>query len=335
MDTPRKHQCRVGCAKSEIVASLPRACEDERAATEFMERWRWNGCPCCPHCGDTSVRQMMSADLQTRNRRFLWRCMGCRRQFTVRVGTVLEDSRIPLRHWVWAFWAASASKKGISSKQVQRQTGLSYKSALFLTHRIRLAMTPKDPPKLTGTVEADEVYIGGKIRQGQLSRDKRARREDGKGVQGRSLKHKIPVFAVVQRGGDVRARVIERVSSANLREAILDSVDPKESELMTDEYPAYRIVGREFKRHGRVMHSIFEYVSTSDRTVYTNTVEGFFSLFRRKLHGTHHSVSKRHLHRYVDEAGFLYNTRKLEDGERTVLAIQGASGKRLRYRQPA
>lgn len=177
---PRKKQCRVGEAKSEIVATLPHACQNEAAATEFIERWRWNGCPCCPTCGDVAVVQMKDKAGE-RSKRFLWRChgKGCGRQFTVRIGTVFEESRIPLRHWVWAFWAASASKKGISSKQVQRQTGLSYKSALFLMHRIRHAMTagPGTAPKLTGTVEADECYIGGKIRAGQLMRDQRARRE--------------------------------------------------------------------------------------------------------------------------------------------------------------
>lgn len=133
----------VGQDKSEIVASIPEACSDETTAIEFLERMRgWGEQPGCPRCGDTDVYQMKDAGTGDRNKRFIWRCRGCKRQYTVRIGTMFEDSRIPLMHWCYAFWAACACKKGVSALQIKRQTGLTYKSALYLLHRIRWAMAP-------------------------------------------------------------------------------------------------------------------------------------------------------------------------------------------------
>src|SRR2546428_506275 len=157
-------QRKVGGDKSEIVAAIPAACSDEHTAVTFMERQRWGDSPACPRCGDTDVYQVTDRKTGERSRRFLWDCRGCRRQFTVRIGTILEDSRVPLRHWCYAFWAACASKKGVSALQIKRQTGLSYKSALFLMHRIRYAMTPPRSTRLDGIVQVDETYVGGKHR---------------------------------------------------------------------------------------------------------------------------------------------------------------------------
>src|SRR5437667_2756046 len=158
-----KKQGTVAIDKSEIVATLPRACQDETAAVEFMETQRWGDDPACPHCGIVDVYQMRDRKTGKRSHRYLWRCKGCDRQFTVRIGTVFEDSRIPMRYWCYAFWAACASKKGVSALQIKRMTGLSYKSALFMMHRIRFAMADDHsaPPPLKGTVEAD---VGGKPR---------------------------------------------------------------------------------------------------------------------------------------------------------------------------
>src|SRR6266550_6451228 len=152
----------ISRTKSELVARIPLACSDEAAAVAFMEEQRWGGDPACPRCGDMDVTQMKAKD-GTRNARFLWRCHGCKRQFTVRVGTIMEDSPIAMRHWCLAFYRAASSKKGVSALQIQGETGLSYKSALFLMHRIRWAMAPanEQESKLTGTVEFDETYIGG------------------------------------------------------------------------------------------------------------------------------------------------------------------------------
>src|SRR2546422_5196126 len=205
---------KVATDKSQIVAELPKACSDELSAVEFLERQRWGDSPECPHCGSKNVRQLRGNGPAGRNKRFLWKCRECRGQFTVRIGTVFEDSRIPLRHWCYAFWAACASKKGVSALQVKRQTGLSYKSALFLMHRIRYAMTPTRSPRLSGTVEVDEVYLGGKPRapsrqaiQAMTYNERKPFFEERRRQRGRGTK-KSPVVALVERDGNVRARVV-------------------------------------------------------------------------------------------------------------------------------
>src|SRR6266849_4508217 len=145
----------------ETIAAIPAACADEKAAVVFMEKQRWGDHPACPRCGDLDVYQMKDAKTGERQANFRWRCHGCKEQFTVRIGTVFEDSRIPLRHWCYAFWRASTSKKGVSALEIKRHTALSYKSSLFLLNRIRFAMEGTPTDKLRGDVECDEVYIGG------------------------------------------------------------------------------------------------------------------------------------------------------------------------------
>jgi transposase-like protein len=181
------------------VTEVPAACCDELAAVEFLERHRWDGHPGCPHCGDTNVYQMQAAR-GGREKYYRWRCRGCKQQFSVRTGTVYEDSRVPLRHWCYAFWRASTSKKGVSALEIKRHTGLSYKSALFLLHRIRYAMAPAEAGQLDGTVEVDETYVGGKPRY------------KGPSKRGRGTS-KQPVVALVARGGGVRTRAIADVSA--------------------------------------------------------------------------------------------------------------------------
>lgn len=297
------------------------ACQDETAAVEFMEKQRWGDKSVCPHCGSENVYQMTDKATGRRNARYLWRCHACKRQFTVRVGTVFEDSRIPLRHWCYAFWAACASKKGVSALQIRRQCNLSYKSALFMMHRIRYAMAEPKPAKLSGTVEADETYVGGKFRHGNPKR-----------FIGRNYKLKVPVFGVVQRNGDVRAKVIPNVTGKTLRAALRQYVDVDHARLMTDQYPAYIRPGKDFSQgHQTVNHRRGEY---SRGDAYTNTAESFFALLKRGLYGTFHAVSKKHLHRYVSEFSFRWNSRKLTDGERVAKAIGQAEGKRLTYYDP-
>src|SRR5262245_13562444 len=197
-----KENARPELEKSEIVEALPRACADEPAAVEFIEAQRWGDKPTCPHCESTDVYKMTDRD-GTRSKRFLWRCRGCGEQYTVRIGTVYEDSRLPLKHWCFAFWRASTSKKGVNAMEIQRQCQISYKSALFLLHRIRFAMAPdaNEPQgKLSGTVEADECYVGGKPRPGT-----------GPHKRGRGTK-KTPVFALVERGGSIRRKVVANVT---------------------------------------------------------------------------------------------------------------------------
>ncbi len=319
---------RVASDKSETVKQLPAACSDERLAVEFMERTRWNGEPACPHCGTVGeCRQMQDRATGERNRRYLWRCFACKRQFTVRVGTVFEDSRIPLRHWCYAFWAACASKKGVSALQIKRMTGLSYKSALFMMHRIRYAMAEdySTPAPLTGTVESDETFVGGKPRYPNLATLPHGRHPY------RARDNKTPILAIVQRGGEVRPFQLKRAGSREVQALVRRHVD-RGAHLMTDEHGVYRKLGPEFAAHGTTMHSLRQYVGPED--VHSNTAEGFFSLVKRGIYGTFHSVSVKHLHRYLAEFGFRWNTRGLDDGERTAQAIRKADGKRLMYRQP-
>lgn len=320
---------KVARPKSAILARIPRACSDELAAVEFMEEQRWGGSPCCPRCGDMDVVMMKAKD-GTRNARFLWRCHGCKQQYTVKIGTVMEDSPIPVRHWCLAFYRACASKKGISALQLSRETGLSYKSALFLMHRIRWAMAPANEtePKLGvggGTVEFDETYVGGRPRRISLRADGTVRQGPGWDFS----KRKTPVVAGVERGGRVKARVVGDVTGTTLPRYVNEMVD-KSAHLMTDERASYGKIGREYASHETVHHKSGEYVRGD---VTTNRIEGFFAGLKRQINGTHHAVSKKHLHRYVAEAEFKYNARGLDDGERVVRAIQGANFKRLTYKQ--
>lgn len=211
----RKKPCKVGENKSEVIRDMPAACSDERTAVEFMERMRWAGSPCCPHCGDTDVYAMKDRKTGERNRDHRWRCRGCGKLYTVRTGTVMEESRIPVRHWCYAFWRACTSKKGVSALEIQRHTGLSYKSALFLMHRIRWAMAPtQDGPKLNGTIEADETFVGGKPRH-RLPQSKHLRGNQKSNYETRK-ERKSAVFAAVQRNGQARCRVLPNVTSGNL-----------------------------------------------------------------------------------------------------------------------
>jgi transposase-like protein len=258
-----KHQGKVGQNKSAIIAALPKACANQVAAVQFFEDQRWGGHGLCPRCESTAVYKMTDRKTGLRNKRFLWLCENCKKQFTVRVGTVFEDSRIPLRHWAYGFWAAAASEKGISAKQIQRMTGLSYKSALFLMHRIRFAMAEdySGQPKLSGIVEADETYVGGKP-------PKDAQRGAEKGW----LDRKTPVAALVERGGNIRSFVTPSVTAANVGAILLDHVS-LDSHLMTDTAPIYALagIGRPFARHGMTDHGKGEYDKLDG--AHSNTVE--------------------------------------------------------------
>lgn len=315
---PKPEWVKESEARSSIVQKLPRACSDEDAAIEFLEEQRWGGFPQCD-CGSRDVYEMVNRQTQKRGPRYLWRCRECNRQFTVRAGTVFEDSRIPLRHWCYAFWAACASKKGVSAKQIQRMTGLSYKSALFLMHRIRFAMTEHQPRKLEGVIEADEGFVGGKPRYRT------------KGGQGPRYSNKTAVLVALERDGEVRAEVSKHVTSKTVGDFLKENVKPGQV-LMSDESRVYLPVGRpHFREHHSVNHSALEYARGPASS---NTAESFLSLFKRGLYGTFHSVSKKHLHRYAGEFGFRWNHRKDNDGERTQAAIRNAVGKRLLYREP-
>lgn len=315
-----KNQGKVGTSKSEVVRNLPEACSDENAAVDFVEGLRWGKNHACPRCQSADVYQVKDRESGARNKDYRWRCRGCSQFYTVRTGSVMEDSRIPMKNWCWAFWQLCSSKKGISAKQIERQTGLSYKSALFLLHRVRFAMADMAGVKLSGTVEVDEVYIGGKPR---------FRSPENKRGRGTS---KQPVVGMVERDGRVHTRVVANVTAATLKGAIREVVH-EQSRIMTDENRAYNGIGMEFAHgHGVVCHSMGEYVRGE---CYTNTAESVFALIKRGMYGVYHNVSKRHLHRYLAEFDFRWNNRKVDDGTRTVAAIRQSEGKRLMYREPA
>ncbi len=305
------------------------ACVDERAAVEFMEKQRWSDEPACPRCGDMDVYKMQGENGE-RNSRYLWRCRGCKRQFTVKVGTIMEDSPIPLTHWCRAFYEACKSKKGISALELSEVCKLSYKSALFMMHRIRWAMAPanESEPKLTGVVEFDETYVGGKprypARLGANVRYKGKARDFGQ--------RKTAVVGGVERDGRVKARVVRSTRASEMANIVREMVDTS-ANLMTDESTIYKVVGKEYASHQRVKHALGQYVKyTMDgEQVTTNRIEGFWAGLKRQLHGTHHSVSRKHLHRYVTEAEFKYNNRRLTDVERTAKLIRAADQRRLTY----
>jgi transposase-like protein len=300
-----------------VAREALQACADEHKAVEFVEKQRWGDLPACPECGDTDVYRMLDRKTGERNKDFRWRCRGCGKLYTVRYGTVFEDSRVPMRHWVYAFLRANSSKKGVSALEIHRQTGVSYKSALFMLHRIRFGMSDSEPGRLTGHVEVDEVYIGGKPRY------------EGQSRRGRGTR-KQAVVALVERGGRVRTKPVADVTAKTLKKAIQDSVDVG-ARIITDENPSYNGLDADYAAHETVCHSLKEYVRGD---VHSNTVESYFALVKRGLNGVYHSVSRRHLHRYLDEFEFRYNNRGLEDGERVTAAILASEGKRLVYRCP-
>jgi len=223
--------------------------------------------------------------------------------------------------WVHAFWSACASKKGISAHQIARECEITPKSALFVMHRIRLAMVddPSGQPLLGGVIEADETYVGGKPRYKTNRREAAQLRRDNKQI----------VFAMLERNGRVRASHVKRIHAGNLRRALQENVE-KSARVMTDEAKYYQRLGEHFA-HEMVNHRRREYVRGD---VFTNSIESFFGLFKRAIYGTHHSVTPHHLHRYVSEAEFRWNHRETDDAARTLAALRGAEGKRLLYREP-
>jgi transposase-like protein len=289
---------------------------DEAKATAHMEADRWPDGVTCPFCGSVNVHRMEG---KTQAGMFL--CNDCRDKFTVRTGTIFERSHIPLHKWLMATHIMAASKKSVSALQLQRMLGLgSYRSAWFMCHRIREAMKPAKIGPLGGknrVVESDETMIGGKAKNRAF-----AKKEPKKHA----------VLALVDRDGDSHSFHVANVKAKTLRDAIVRTVD-RRSHLMTDEFLSYGSIGKEFAGHTTVNHSADEYVRLGG-FAHINTAESRFSLMKRAIFGAHHSVSEAHLPRYLTEWDFKWNTRKMKDGERAALALKGAEGKRLTYRQP-
>jgi transposase-like protein len=297
------------------LVKIMRRFSDADTAREYLEKMRWASGVICPHCsGCESYKLTPKATSKAPCRKGLYKCKACRKQFTVTVGTIFEDSHIPLDKWLVAIYLMCSSKKGISAHQLHRMLNLSYKAAWFMCHRIRYAMAqPVMQAKMSGIIEADETYIGGKIR--------------GKG-RGMHVGDKAPVVSLVQRGGRVRSFHMQRVTSWNLRRVLRENVEPS-ARLITDEHPGYLVAGSDYAAHDSVKHREHEYTRGD---VTTNTVEGFFGILKRGINGVYHHVGKNHLHRYLAEFDFRYNARKTDDGTRTNMAIIGFEGKRLMYK---
>lgn len=285
--------------------------DDARA---YLESICWVDGAVCPHCqSKESYKLTAKKDSKTPVRDGVYKCKKCRKQFTVTVGTIFEDSHIPLNKWLIAVYLIGSSKKGISSNQLKRLLNISYKSAWFMSHRIRYAMENVFNKKLQGTIEADETYVGGKSRRS---------------LNKTGFENKTAVVSLVQKHGQVRSFAVPVVSSKTIKKILEENIS-KSAKLMTDELRAYTIVGREFSSHDVVNHSKLEYVRGS---VTTNTVEGYFGLLKRGINGTFHHISRQHLKRYLAEFDFRYNLRKLTDAEIAPLILKGFEGKRLTYK---
>jgi transposase-like protein len=290
---------------------------DDDKAREYLEALRWPNGAVCPHCGTVGDHYRLDGDA---HRPGLLKCKDCREQFSVTVGTVFESSKVPLSKWLTAVYLMTSSKKGISSHQLHRTLGVTYKTAWFMSHRIRLAMS--EPGGLMGegggTVEADETYIG---------------RKPGRRKGRAGFGHKNIVFALVEREGRVRSTHITGKTFAGIKRALKANVSP-DAVLMTDDARMYRKIARQFADHQAVNHSAGEYVRDN---AHTNTIEGFFGVFKRGMNGTYQHCSPEHLHRYLAEFDFRYNHRSalgVEDMERATRALIAIEGKRLTYRRP-
>jgi transposase-like protein len=291
---------------------------DENLAREALESIVWPNGPACPHCGNADASKI--AKLATKSARpGLRYCNECGGQFTATVGTVFERSKIPLTKWWLAMHLIGSSKKGMSSHQLHRMLGISYKSTWFMVHRIREAMRTGGLAPMGGEggiVEADETFIG---------------RKDGS-IKRRGHGHKNAVLSLVERGGQVRSFHVDGVGAADIIPIVKANV-AKETAMMTDEGGHYFTLSDHFASHKSVSHKADEYVRGD---VYTNTIEGYFSIFKRGMKGVYQHCGEQHLHRYLAEFDFRYNNRialGINDRERVIKIAAGISGKRLTYRR--
>jgi transposase-like protein len=296
---------------------------DETAAYEFVEARVWPNGPVCPHCGDTDRISPMKGKS---TRVGTYKCYQCRKPFTVKIGTIFEASHIPMRHWLQAIFLMSSSKKGISSNQLARTLGCTIKTAWFMSHRIREAMNDHDSGPLGGEgkiIESDEAYWGPKDLETNPKMKFRRRGKPGPGG-------KSKIMTLVERGGRARSIKVADLTDATMKRILLENADTK-SRLMTDEGTAPTL-GLLFSKHETVKHGAKEYARGD---VTTNTVEGFFSVFKRGMRGTYQHCDAKHLQRYLYEFDFRYNNRAklgVNDVSRANALLKGIVGKRLTYK---
>ena len=316
-----------------MAAKIPVIFTDADKAREYLEKQRWPNGPTCPHCGNVD-QAAITALKGKAHRPGVYQCNACREQFTVTVGTVFERSKIALNVWLYATHLMCASKKGISAHQMHRMLGVTYKTAWFMAHRIREAMSGEYEGPLGGsgkTVEADETYFG-KTSTPRVSKQRGTRPY----IKRKGPQSKNPVVALVERGGETRMFHVENATADHVRDVLVRNVR-RDSELHTDESRLYTETGKEFAGHHTVKHSAKEYVRYEGaRTVHSNTVENVFSVFKRGMVGVYQHCGEQHLHRYLSEFEFRYNRRtKLgwNDNMRADAALKAIGGKRLTYRR--
>ena len=299
---------------------------DEDAAREYLEKYTWPDGPVCPHCGLVNEAYKLTPKPGSKTRKGLWKCKGCRKQFTVTVKSIFADSHIPLHKWLLAIHLMASSKKGISAHQLMRNLEIgSYQTAWFMAHRIRWALT-REPVKevFDGIVEYDETYIGGKLRcwsqgtkPGERPMDYRNPRDN-----------KAAVATVLQRGGLVRSTHVERVTAKTIK-PIIEEMVGKDAHIITDDAWVSKGFGK-MRRHSTLNHSAKEYVRREGgEVITTNTVEGYFAILKRGNYGVYHHWSKKYLGQYLREFDWRYNVRKLDDAQRSIAAVKMTSGKRL------
>jgi transposase-like protein len=287
----------------------------EEKCREFLELQRWNGTPCCPHCGSVHVKRF-----ETDARIFKCKEKECREKFSVTVGTIYENTKIPLVKWFLATYILAVHSKGISSLQLASWLGITQKSAWHLNHRIRVMLTDKAPELLEGIVEVDETYVGGSLKNVHASKKKNKKQLDNKTM----------VFGAVQRQGKVRTTVIPKTNLENISTAIDGFIAP-DSIMVSDEHHAYNKVGLKYN-HKKVNHGSKEYVRKEDILVHTNNIEGYWNILKKQIVGIHHSVSPKHLQRYCNESAFRYNNRSLLQDERFTSAIANCNCS-LKYKE--
>lgn len=292
----------------EMMEAIP----DEQAAIDHFTAIRWKNGAFCPHCKSTRVYHFSDGRSH--------KCGDCRKRFSIRVGTIFEDSKLPLRKWMLAIWLITSHKKGIASTQLAKDIGITQKSAWFVTQRLReAARTQSFNRPLADDVESDETFIGGK------EKNKHAWQRTG-GKQGG--KGKIAVLGMLERGGELRTMVTPNLRAGQVQGAIRANVE-KGAGLYTDEHPAFNGLGSDYV-HLRVNHSAGEYVR--HYIIHTNGIEGVWALFKRQIVGTHHYLSPKHIARYLSEMTWRFNLREMEEGDRVNALLAQTSG-RLTYKE--